>query len=292
VWGLALTLSEALVGGAVVRGDHVTLRAQVFDPRRRPTPAAHGVVTSNAVEQVFERALAVRPSDRYPDAGSFWGALIEAHGKKSAPFPMPSPEIPDLVPIARRPSGAHKVSVGIVQPLDFDGSDQQGPSLALDVAPEDLVRRGSLAPRTPPKPAVSEPAPSTLAGAAVSVQARAGVSSRPPSIAPVGVRISPLPSPAPPVTGTADEPRHRSSRPPPAPSAERKPEPNRRPLALRLVPGLLVAASSIVVTLLARLYAAATSEVFSLGPIKVGTIAAVLLVGGLALAGRELLRER
>jgi hypothetical protein len=55
---------------------------------------------------------------------------------------------------------------------------------------------------------------------------------------------------------------------------------------------LLVAASSIVVTLLARLYAAATSEVSSLGPIKVGTIAAVLLVGGLALAGRELLRER
>jgi hypothetical protein len=59
----------------------------------------------------------------------------------------------------------------------------------------------------------------------------------------------------------------------------------------RLVPGLAVAGSSIVLTLLDRIYVAVTGEVFTLGPLKTSMVAAVLLVGGLALGGREVLRK-
>ena len=57
----------------------------------------------------------------------------------------------------------------------------------------------------------------------------------------------------------------------------------------RLVPGLALVASSIVLTLLDRLYAAFAGEVFTLGPLRTSYVAAALLVGGLGLVVRELL---
>jgi len=295
VWGLALTLSEALVGHPVISGHHQAVMQQVLDPKRRPTPRTSGALVGDAAEAVFARALAVSPRERYQDATSFWRALTDA-----ALHPVSASasvaDIPDLVPVARRPSGAqrlelpsstHKLELPGVHQLDFDGSDEgHGAALALDVAPEELVKRGSLAPLTaassPPArlevSPVSQRVPGvTLAQAASLPAPPAAPRSSAPELAaslppaqslgrPDGVRASLQPSPVPP------------SAPP--------------TLARRLAPGLGAVVASIVLTVLDRVYAASTGEVFSLGPLKTSLLAGLLFVGGLVLVGRELWSER
>jgi serine/threonine protein kinase len=78
VWGLALTLSEALAGHPVIDGDPAAIMGTILDPNRRPTPGNEGVIVSDEVEAVFEKALALDPRDRYSDAGVFWNELLAA----------------------------------------------------------------------------------------------------------------------------------------------------------------------------------------------------------------------
>jgi eukaryotic-like serine/threonine-protein kinase len=78
VWGLALSLSEALVGHPIIDGDPAAIMGTVLDPNRRPTPGSEGVIVSDEVERVFERALALDPRERYADAGVFWNELLAA----------------------------------------------------------------------------------------------------------------------------------------------------------------------------------------------------------------------
>ncbi len=80
VWGLALTMVELLAGRTVIDGDHAGMMGTVLDQNRRPTPRSEGVEVPDAVEEVFRRALAVDPRERYPDAGKFWNALCSAAG--------------------------------------------------------------------------------------------------------------------------------------------------------------------------------------------------------------------
>jgi eukaryotic-like serine/threonine-protein kinase len=79
VFGLALILVELVSGERALDGDDATqLYIAAADPAARPTLRYRGVSTSDAVETVMQRALAVDPHDRYPDAGSFWGELRAA----------------------------------------------------------------------------------------------------------------------------------------------------------------------------------------------------------------------
>jgi eukaryotic-like serine/threonine-protein kinase len=78
VWGLALTLTEALVGHPVIDGDPAAIMGTVLDEQRRPTPGSEGVVIADEVERVFEKALALDPRRRYADAGVFWNELLAA----------------------------------------------------------------------------------------------------------------------------------------------------------------------------------------------------------------------
>jgi eukaryotic-like serine/threonine-protein kinase len=89
VWGLALTVVEAMAGHVILDGDHAAMMGTAVDPERRPTPRNEGVQVSDAVEEVFERALAVDPRDRYAHAGSFWNALLDATGLSEAPNERP-----------------------------------------------------------------------------------------------------------------------------------------------------------------------------------------------------------
>ena len=77
VFALALVLVELMLGGRpALRGNSLdALRATSEDPTERPTPRAHGLELPNAVESVFERALAVEPHDRFHTAGDFLQAL-------------------------------------------------------------------------------------------------------------------------------------------------------------------------------------------------------------------------
>ncbi len=78
VWGLALTLSEALVGYPLIDGDPAAIMGTVLDPKRRPTPGSEGVIVTDEVENVFLKALALDPRERHADAGVFWNELLAA----------------------------------------------------------------------------------------------------------------------------------------------------------------------------------------------------------------------
>ncbi len=89
VFALALVLVELCSGKSALVGDDVTqLYIAATDIALRPTPRAHGVRTSHAVESVFQKALAIEPRGRYTSARSFWDALREA---LSAPIEPDAP---------------------------------------------------------------------------------------------------------------------------------------------------------------------------------------------------------
>ena len=76
VFALALVFVEVLTHRDPLDGDNfMQLAFASSNPAQRPTPRARGVAVSDAVEQVFSRAVAVKPDDRYATAGDFWNAL-------------------------------------------------------------------------------------------------------------------------------------------------------------------------------------------------------------------------
>jgi len=77
VFALALVASEVMSGVEPLSGDtFVQLGFASADASRRPTPRTLGCATvSEDVEQVFVKALAVKPEDRFQNAGDFWSAL-------------------------------------------------------------------------------------------------------------------------------------------------------------------------------------------------------------------------
>ena len=91
VFALALILVELVTGERALHGDDATqLYIAAADPASRPTLRYHGVETSDSVEDVLGRALAIDPSDRYQDAGAFWKALRKAAGDEPAADTVPT----------------------------------------------------------------------------------------------------------------------------------------------------------------------------------------------------------
>lgn len=274
VWGLALTLVETVAGRPVIAGDVSSIRRQVLDVKKRPTPRMVGVVVSDEVEAVFARALAVHPRERYADAGAFWRVLRAAE-QSSVDVPLPPGlEIPDLLPLDRKPSGTSSPQLPGASELDFDdGSAGIASGLSLDLPPS-----GPPGPRVP---AAADPSSS-------------GDDTRPPGVA----AVSPSPSGTPPDRGAVSArpgaPTTLTTTAGAAPAAAGKAyqgAPVRKPLLRRLMPGAGLVLASVVLTFLDRVYAAATGEVFSFGPLRTSYVAAALLVLGLALAVRELFED-
>ena len=85
VWGLALTLVEAMAGRLIIDGDVATMMNLALDPVARPTPMNNDVDVSPEVEAVFERALALEPRHRQANAGEFWDDLLVALGMMEGP---------------------------------------------------------------------------------------------------------------------------------------------------------------------------------------------------------------
>jgi formylglycine-generating enzyme required for sulfatase activity len=80
VFALALVAVEMMTGRTALEGeDLVQLAFSSGNPQRRPTPRNLGVIVSDAVESVFEKAFAIAPHDRYARAREFWSALEQAH---------------------------------------------------------------------------------------------------------------------------------------------------------------------------------------------------------------------
>lgn len=75
VWGLALTLVELLTGKTPLEGDAHAVMGAAIDESLRPTPRSLGLHTSDGLEAIFQRALAVDPRRRYHEIGDFWNDL-------------------------------------------------------------------------------------------------------------------------------------------------------------------------------------------------------------------------
>ncbi|APR80597.1 serine/threonine protein kinase [Minicystis rosea] len=80
VFGLALTMVEALLGRPPVDGDLTAMMGTITDPNRRPTPRNEGAVIPDAAEAAFTRALAVDPRRRTQSIEAFWTEIEEALG--------------------------------------------------------------------------------------------------------------------------------------------------------------------------------------------------------------------
>jgi serine/threonine-protein kinase len=293
VWGLALTLVEALVGEPVISGDHQRIMKQVLDRARRPTPRTHGADVPDAVEAVFARALAVDARERPRDAGTFWKALGQAVGEAEAVASSPQAAfIPDLVPVSR-PRRSLEPAAPSGLSFDFDDAGG-GPSLDLDLPPDEPIQRRSLTPAgVSALPAISAPpvAQETASPASQLVAAAPRGSADIPSLHPTR---EPKVSSRPP--NISLEPpsgaRSRVELPPPV-TMPRSPVPPAPPtLVRRLALGVSLAVASVVLTVLDRIYAATSGEVFSLGPIRTPWIAAILLAAGVAVIAIRLVALR
>ena len=155
VWGLALTMTEALAGKPALDGDANQMMAAALDKTSRPTPKSLGVQLDPSVERVFARALSVDPRERQRDVGLFWeeltGALgmrdtrsrdarreagsvpreevIEAAIPAKARMPPPRPAAAKRPP-PPRPGGQTRATLGIDDPFGDDdlgaGEDERG----------------------------------------------------------------------------------------------------------------------------------------------------------------------
>ena len=114
VFALGLILVELVIGERALSGDDPTqLYVSATNPRRRPTLRACGVPTSDAIEAVLAKALAIEPHDRYADASGFWQALQDAVAsspKVTAPVGLDSERALALEHAATVPSGAATAS--------------------------------------------------------------------------------------------------------------------------------------------------------------------------------------
>lgn len=76
VFALALVIAEICSGKEPMSGDNlVQLGYAAADEKVRPTPRTLGVATSDDLETIFRKAVAVKPEERYASCADFWNAL-------------------------------------------------------------------------------------------------------------------------------------------------------------------------------------------------------------------------
>ncbi len=181
VWGLAITMIEALLGKPPIDGDLETMRRIALDPRRRPTPRAVGCSVSNDVEAAFQRALALDPKDRTQSIDAFWSEM-----ERAVALNVPAGQAG--APVSRRQRTERELDTAHEPAIDLD----------LAVAPESLRGPPRVMPPegSVPPPSMSSARPShgsIPAGRSSQTPVPAGRSSQTP--VPAG-RPSQLPMPA------------------------------------------------------------------------------------------------
>ena len=261
VWGLGITLVEAAKGFEVIGGDHAEMMGTIIDPVRRPTPRTEGVQVSDAVEEVFLKALAVDPRDRYQSIGEFWDGLSLAldlrhevgtiSTRPSAPRPTRAitgsgfdSVMPPAMPPSAAPAAPQVPQVPQVPSLSVGGA-------ATQVAP---IARPLPAAAIPPVRAPQGSMSDLKIPLAVDLGARGQLAPSGLGLAPVSLRPRPAPSPLP---------------------AYRAPQP---PLLKSLGPALSLLALSVALTLLDRAFAGSRGVPLAIGPVRASWIAAGVMV--------------
>ncbi len=147
VFAFALVLVEVMSGQPALDGaDTTQLFVSSMRPDRRPTPRACGVAVTDATEQLFARALAVQPKDRFPSLGPFWQALVAEAAREPVAAALaptesfPAREAAALAPTALAPTAmgpsttAPQVSSPSVAPAGHVTAPAGGPRLRLGIA--------------------------------------------------------------------------------------------------------------------------------------------------------------
>jgi serine/threonine protein kinase len=207
VWGLALTLTEVMIGGPAIDGPTIeAMRAVALDEKRRPTPGTLGANVSAAIDAIFEHALAVNPRRRFPSIEAFWAQLEDAvgvtpsfagaQGASLSATPVPEPaRIP-----APQPSGpaklaqiklnrVHRAAAAMVDEVELQLPSVDDADSSLEF---DLVDASQL-PSAPPPPAPAAP----TAAPPVASPAPSRAAARPsPAPAPPPRAAPPAPNPA------------------------------------------------------------------------------------------------
>jgi len=117
VFSLALIVAEVVTGKEPLQGDDfVQLAVASGNPAHRPTPRTLGAQVTDAVEAVFAKAVAIKPTERWQSAGDFWNALrtaVEMAPLRGMTDPQPAAvAVPD--PVGSAPTVA--VGAGDGQP--------------------------------------------------------------------------------------------------------------------------------------------------------------------------------
>jgi formylglycine-generating enzyme required for sulfatase activity/serine/threonine protein kinase len=209
VFAMALVLVEILRGGVpALGGDLLQMALTSRDPERRPTPRTLGVSVPEAVEQVFQTALAVAPADRYASMGLFWCALTHA-------------VFPDA------PTWQWSSSVGASARRDHTGPIEPTPGppvlfaapvidprsrLAVTLAPPSASRRAAIAAVATVAFGVGGLAASRMLGAGVA-SAAADVRGSTSLVATPPLRLATMPIASAPASATAAPPARRSECP-------------------------------------------------------------------------------
>jgi len=116
VYALALVLVEMVTGRSALDGDDATqLYIATTDISIRPTPRTRGARTSNAVEAVFQKALAIEPRARYTSARAFWDDLREALSQPMKDAPT-DPEVISLPPTPGSPRAPNRTTPAHASP--------------------------------------------------------------------------------------------------------------------------------------------------------------------------------
>jgi serine/threonine-protein kinase len=254
VWGLALTVVEAAIGRPPLEGDAHAILGAAIDDRERPTPRSLGVETSDEVQAIFERALAVDPKDRYGSVGLFWSdlqAAVLGGASERSDFELSQSVLTGLrrhasdSPI-RVSSSAPTVRGAVAAPAENGSSSSIGSRTELELM--DSV--GGFRSDAPPHQ--SNP-PLDNVGIMPSV-----VSSRPPSARIVARAVDTTPGPSL-VSRFA------------------------RPLKLMVVAVLIMGADFA--------YAAVSGSTFALGPVRASWIAGPMVLAALVLLVVALVRD-
>jgi eukaryotic-like serine/threonine-protein kinase len=158
VYSVALLACEMFAGRVALQGDDlVQFGFSSSNPAQRPTPRFLGAPVSEHMEAVFAKALAVRPEDRFQNAGEFLEGALTATvpGTTVAPaVPSPHPASSTSLQLAQTVlvrSEGNAVSPATTRPAPPPGNvapTEAGPSRGSQPAP--------TKPRPPPEESESE----------------------------------------------------------------------------------------------------------------------------------------
>jgi serine/threonine-protein kinase len=114
VYAFALILLEALRDRSINDGAHLgEFAQQAVDPNRRPTPRMFGLDVPDEVEQIFARATALDPRQRWQNAGELWQALALA---ASAASQQKHAQAAAETPALGMPPGMRRTNRGMAPP--------------------------------------------------------------------------------------------------------------------------------------------------------------------------------